>query len=164
MVVNSTSAACAAKSRPLGENPADITARPRPLHRDRVGLQSFQIEEFAVPVELRPALQQPRPDLEPLQPVVVAALLVDRHAVQVELLLVPAADDVEAGAAMRHMIDRGDRLGAERRRHQRHMHGGEDRDALRQRAKRRAMRQRLERAAVDIGLALDSRAISPPAG
>src|SRR5271165_1320029 len=114
------------------------------------------MKEFAIPIEFRPALQQERPDAKPFQPVLVAAVLIDGDAVQVELLLVPAADNVEAGSAVRDMIDGGDRLGAERRRNQRYVHGGEDRDALRQRTEGGAMRECLERTAIDVGLALEA--------
>ena len=71
------------------------------------------MKELAVPVELGPALEQARPDAEPFQSVFVAAVLVDGDAVQIEFFLIPTADDIEPGAAVRDMIDGGDRLGAE---------------------------------------------------
>src|ERR1700733_15694281 len=96
------------------------------------------MKEFTVPVEFGAALQQARPDTEPFQSMLVAAVLVDRDAVQVEFFLVPAADDVEAGSAVGDVVDGGDRLSGERRRYQRHMHGGEGRDASGRRAEARA--------------------------
>ena len=100
MVVNSASAACGGKIAPLRREARRHHERTRALHRDWIGLQPLQLEELAVPVELRPALEQLRPDLPPFEAVLVAPVLVDGDAVQVELLLVPAADDVEAGAAV----------------------------------------------------------------
>ena len=85
---------------------------------------------------------------------IIAGFRVDGDAVQVELGLVPAADDVETGAAVGDMVDRGDRLGRERRGDQRDMHGGEYGDPFGYRTERGAMGQGLERAAVDVGLAL----------
>ena len=63
-------------------------------------MQFLQVEEPPVPVEFRPAGQQTRPDLEPFQAVFVTAFRIDVHAVQIELVLVPAANDVQAGAAV----------------------------------------------------------------
>jgi hypothetical protein len=114
------------------------------------------MKEFTVPVEFGAALQQARPDTEPFQSMLVAAVLVDRDAVQVEFFLVPAADDVEAGSAVGDVVDGGDRLSGERRRYQRHMNGREDRDASGQRAECSAMGQRFEGTAVDVGLSLEA--------
>ena len=114
----------------------------------------LQFEEGAIPVERRPALQQTRPDLEPFQTVVIAPSLVDLDAVQVELLLVPAADDIQPRASMRHVVDGGDRLGTKGGGDQRHVHGREDGDLLRQRAQGGAVGQGFVGFAVDVGLAL----------
>ena len=48
----------------------------------------------------------------------------------VELVAIPAADDVQADAAVADVIDGGDRLGGEGRRGDRHMGGDEDADPL----------------------------------
>ena len=150
------SAACAAKSRPLRREAGRHDRRPRPLHRQRIRGQAAQLVEFAVPIERRTALQQLGVDLEPFEPLVVAALRIDGDAVHVEFVLVPAAHDVEAGAAVRHMVDGGDRLGDEGRRRQGHMDGREQADALGHRADGGAVRHGLERAPEIVGFAAEA--------
>ena len=89
----------------LGRKAGGHDRRSRPLHRERVRRQAAQLVEFAVPVERRTALQKLGVDPEPFESVVVPALRIDGDAMHIELVLVPAAHDVEAGAAMRHVID-----------------------------------------------------------
>ena len=48
----------------------------------------------------------------------------------VELFLVPAAHDVEPGAAAADMIDRHQRLGGEHRMDERHVYGRENGDVV----------------------------------
>jgi hypothetical protein len=86
--------------------------------------------------------------------VVVSGVLIDLDAVQVEFLLVPAADDVEPGSSMGDVIDGRNRLGSERRRHQRHVDGREYANVPGQGSDGCAVRHGLERLAVDVGLAL----------
>ena len=86
------------------------------------------MEKCSVVVELRAALQQPGPDVEPFLAVVVTGVGVDGDAVQVEFRLVPAADDVQAGAPVGDMVDGGEGLGGESGCNQRHVHGAENGD------------------------------------
>src|SRR5262249_23548369 len=115
-----------------------------PLNRHRIGFQPAQLEEAAVPVELWTALEHARPHLVPLQSVIVARVLLDLDAVQVEFLLVPTADDVKPGAPVRDVIDGGNGLGRERGRDQRDVDGREYTNLSRQRPDGRAVRHGLE--------------------
>ena len=63
----------------------------------------------------------------------------------VELFLVPAADDVEPGAAAADVVDRHQRLGREHRMDQRNVHGRKDRDVPGDCGHRRGVRQGFER-------------------
>src|SRR5262249_31551257 len=85
----------------------------------------------AVIIEGRVLPPQAEDDLEPFLAagiaVVMHVLLEPEH---VELLLVPAADDVEAKAAAAEVIGRDDLLRREQRRKDRYMHGAKHGEAL----------------------------------
>ena len=71
----------------------------------------------------------------------------------IELILVPAADDVEAEAAAADVIGRDDLLRREHRRKERHMHGAEHGEACGGGQQAARPGDSLERAALEIGRA-----------
>ena len=103
--------------------------RARRLQAGRAADRVLQRVVGAVMVEGLVRGVEPLDDLQPLGGLVVA-LLDQRHAEHAELLRIPAADDVEARAALADVIDGGQRLGRVERMHQRHMHGHEQADLL----------------------------------
>ena len=115
--------------------------------------QAAQFVKAAIPVEFRPALQKLAQDLEPFKPLLITLVAINGDAMDVELVLVPAADDVEAGAPMGHMVEGRQRLGRESGAEQRRMHRDEQADPLGQGAYGCAMAEGLERVTKHIRLA-----------
>jgi len=73
-----------------------------------------------------------------------------------ELLRIPAADDVEPGAAAADVIDGGQRLGGIDRMHDRHVHRHEQADLLRHRGEARGPGKGLERPLAHVILAAEA--------
>ena len=86
-------------------------------------------------------------------------ILHQRHTEHVELVRVPAANDVQAGAPVTDMVHRRQRLGRIERMQQRHMDRHEQRDALGQRSETSRPGKGLERPFPHLGRA----AIAAPA-
>src|SRR5688572_29402229 len=100
------------------------------LHRERIGGQPTQLVELAVPVEERAALEQLRENPVPFEALIIATVRIDGDSMHVEVVLIPAAYDVEPRAPVGHMIDGRDRFGYESRCDQWHVDGGEEADLL----------------------------------
>ena len=94
-------------------------------------------------------------DLPPFLRIGVAVVVVLRQvdAHRVVLGLVPAGDDVEAGAAAADLVDGGHLLGGDERVVERGVDRGEDEDALRLGEQPRCERDGIEHALVEVGLA-----------
>ena len=86
-------------------------------------------------------------------------MIAERNAEHAELVLVPAANDIQSEAAIADMIAGGDLLGGEDRIDQSHMQGGKGDDVFGRRQQPAGPNQGFERRAVMIGLA----AIAGPA-
>ncbi|ESW92444.1 hypothetical protein X770_05820 [Mesorhizobium sp. LSJC269B00] len=112
----------ATESSVHGHRAWNLQAR-RPAHRLLEAIVgAFIVQRLVRGVELFQ-------DFDPFGGLVVA-LLDQRRAEHAEFLRVPAADDVQAGAALADMVDSCQRLGGIERMHQRHMHGHEQADLL----------------------------------
>jgi hypothetical protein len=94
----------------------------------RIGV--FNVVKTALVVEAFAADQSAK-DFEPFVALIVAGLVIQHvDAEHRELVLTPAADDVETGAAVADVVDRGDGLGGKYRMDERHVHGDKNRDAM----------------------------------
>ena len=130
--------------------------RSRLLHRQRVGRKTRHIEKVALPIEFWTTFQELRVNLEPLDAPIIATLAIQRDAVQLELVRISSAYDVESRPAVTCMIDRGNRLRRKRRRDKRYVRGHEDADVFGQRAERRSLGERLEGTSPHVGLAAET--------
>src|ERR1700722_15958995 len=106
-------------------------------------------------VEWRAAGEDALHDFGPLETLGIA-VLDHRQAEQRELLRTPAADDIQAGAPARCMVHRRQRLRCEHWMYHRHMHGGEQRDALREASKCCGVSQRLKAPLAVVNLAAET--------
>ena len=129
--------------------------RPRLLQARRPADGLLEVVVGAVVIEGLVRCIEPLDDLEPFGRLVVA-LLDQRRAEHAELLRVPAADDVEPGAALADVIDRRQRLGRIERMHQRHMHGHEQADPLGRGGEARRPGEGLERPFAHLVLAAET--------
>ena len=128
-LVNRWSQFCAAKSRPGGPKAAFIvTGRGFCTEAGRL-TAPFSLIMHAVKIDRRVAVVGLDDDVDPLLRLHIG-IFHQRHAEHVELVRIPAANDVQSGAAVADVIDGRQRLCRIERMQQRHMHGHEQRDAL----------------------------------
>src|SRR5579875_1255107 len=115
---------------------------------------AMEMKELAVIIERTFARPDTLNDLPPFAAVIVAPIVILLTCPEhIELVLVPSADDVQAEAALAHMIGSDGLLGSEHRMNQRAMHGAEHRDIARDGEQTARPCDGLKGAALEIGLA-----------